>query len=129
MRNVKLWLDDLRPVPAGWTGARSVNEAIATLLGAQEDGVEVTHASLDHDLGEFSSDGGDGATLTDWMAFHDTWPTQGLRIHSANPVGVATMLATVDRYAPYRTRTGSHRGTWDAAELDALFVHVATGGK
>ena len=102
---VLLWLDDLRPAPTGWTWVKSVNDAIAlTVTGA------VTHASLDHDLGTYTSDGGDGTHYTDWCAHTNTWPTHGIRVHSANPVGVHTMLATIDRYSPYLTRQHTTRG-------------------
>lgn len=100
-----LWLDDVRPAPAGWAHARSVNDAKALLSAG-----EVTHASFDHDLGDYSGDGGDGTRLTDWLAETGHWPTGGVRVHSSNPVGVATMLATMDRYAPYTSRTANSRG-------------------
>lgn len=93
---VDLWLDDLRPAPEGWTLVRSVNEAILLLATGT-----VLRASLDHDLGEFAVDGGDGFRLVDWMAEHDVWPPGGVLIHSANPVGRARMQATIDRYGPY----------------------------
>lgn len=93
---MKLWLDDVRPAPKGWTQVRSVNEAIAIL----ETG-EVVEASLDHDLGDYSHDGGDGWRLVDWMAETGTWPAQSVAVHSANPIGVDRMLSTVDQYGPY----------------------------
>lgn len=93
---MKLWMDDLRPAPDGWTGARSVNEAIALMRTG-----EVTHASLDHDLGDYAHDGGDGWRLVDWMAENDAWPVVELSVHSMNPVGARRMLETVDRYGPY----------------------------
>ena len=43
---MKLWLDDRRPAPAGWTRAFSVAEAQALLKTGQ-----IEEASLDHDLG------------------------------------------------------------------------------
>ena len=103
--SIKLWLDDVRPTPDGWLGVRSVHEAIEVLSTTR-----VEFASLDHDLGEFASLGGNGVALTDWMAEHDCWPASGISVHSANPVGAQIMLATVDRYGPYvragaRTRT------------------------
>ena len=96
---MKLWLDDLRPAPteAGWVLAHSVNEAILALTTQ-----EITFASLDHDLGEYEPDGGDGIKLLLWMAEHNIWPTDGIEIHSMNPVGAANMLSLVERYAPYR---------------------------
>lgn len=102
-----LWRDDVRTAPAGWVHVRSVNEAIVYLEQHQ-----VTYASLDHDLGTFAEDGGDGVKLTDWMAAHDQWPALGIRVHSSNPVAVATMLATIDRYGPYRSSAGPTRGQW-----------------
>ena len=104
----KLWLDDMRPHPEGWERAKSVKQAIELM----EKG-DVTHASLDHDLGYWSSEGGNGIKLTDWMAEHDCWPTEGIRVHSSNPSGVQAMLATIDRYGPYGTGIGwdPQRGT------------------
>jgi hypothetical protein len=101
---VKLWVDDVRPEPDGWTRAQSADEAIAVLSSCT-----VEFASLDHDLGEFASAGGNGVAITDWMAEHNCWPRQGVTVHSSNPVGVRTMLATVDRYGPYRVSAGRTR--------------------
>lgn len=42
---MKLWVDDLRPAPAGWHWARTVNEAIR-ILASQD----VTEVHLDHDI-------------------------------------------------------------------------------
>lgn len=111
-----LWLDDIRPSPQGWTWCRSVNEAIA--LSSQ---AVITHMSLDHDLGVFAHDGGDGAKFTDWLADPaNRWPTGGIRVHSRNGVGVRTMLATVDRYSEFALGYGDSRGSspeggWPAA--------------
>jgi hypothetical protein len=51
-RSKRLWLDDLRPVPEGWTWVKTVGEAISLM----ESG-DVTEASLDHDLGEGIGEG------------------------------------------------------------------------
>lgn len=104
---MKLWLDDIRPAPEGYTHARSVNEAIALLVD-----VDVTHASLDHDLGDYAEDGGDGYKLVLWMAENDCWPSEGIRVHSANPPGMARMLADIDHYGPYPPGNGIARGVW-----------------
>ena len=58
-------------------------------------------ASLDHDPGDYAKDGGDGFKLVLWMAEHDRWPSQGIRIHSANPPWMARMLVDIDHYGPY----------------------------
>lgn len=99
-----LWLDNVRPTPPGWTLAQSVNAAFAIL---QEHAV--TEASLDHDLGDFAEDGGDGYHLVIWMAEHDVWPTEGIAEHSANPVGRHRMLLVIDTYSPYRIGYGISR--------------------
>jgi hypothetical protein len=107
MESLRLWLDDVRPAPPGWVHAHSVNEAIRLI----EQG-DCTHASLDHDLGEYTEDGGEGYALVLWMAEHDCWPPQGIRIHSANVVGVRRMLGVIDRYGPYPKGYSNERGDW-----------------
>jgi hypothetical protein len=104
---MKLWLDDIRPCPDGYLHARSVNEAIKLL---EEHDCE--YASLDHDLGDFADDGGDGGDgfkLVLWMAEHDRWPTQGIRVHSANAPGMKRMPADIDHYGPYQPGAGIER--------------------
>lgn len=43
---IRLWLDDRRPAPEGWTLVSTVEEAKVLLRTGM-----VTHASLDYDLG------------------------------------------------------------------------------
>ncbi|OJT25987.1 hypothetical protein BO221_09125 [Archangium sp. Cb G35] len=87
---MKLWLDDLRVPPEGWTWAKTIEEAKRLL---QEHTVE--EMSLDHDLGE---DTGDGSELVRWMAEHQRWPRTRPRVHSMNPVGRTYMQGVIDRY-------------------------------
>lgn len=91
---MKLWLDDIRTAPAGWTHARSVNQAIAA-IGAAENFCE---ASLDHDLGDYYLDGGDGRRLVYWMILTDSWPHHKPTVHSMNPVGVYIMRQDIERH-------------------------------
>jgi hypothetical protein len=65
---LKLWLDDMRPAPPGWTLARTYEEAIEIL---RERGPEITDVSLDHDLCPAHSDGdfSDGRTGCDVLEF------------------------------------------------------------
>lgn len=114
---MKLWLDDIRPAPPGWTHVRSVPEAQRFLLA----GV-VEEASFDHDLGAGCERGcwttGDvveqacarpcdcpchltGYDLCKWMAETGHWPTARPRIHSANVVGRENIRLTIERYGPY----------------------------
>lgn len=44
---MKLWVDDIRPAPKGWTRAETISEAI-NLINLY--GKLFTHVSLDHDI-------------------------------------------------------------------------------
>jgi len=97
--SIKLWYDDVRPAPEGWVWARTNDEAIA-LLSCND----VTHASLDHDMGnhdlpEGTYDGGpnsgsgmpqkgeeNGYHLVQWMIKNDKLPGW-IRVHSWSPSG------------------------------------------
>jgi len=87
---MKLWVDDLRTPPAGWTWAKTSAEAISLLRRN-----DVSALSLDHDLG------GDDTTrpVVLWMCENDVWPPD-IRVHSANPVGVEWLTGMVNRYRP-----------------------------
>lgn len=93
---MKVWLDDVRPAPAGWIHVLTVTEAIELLLTDQ-----ITEISLDHDLGDYESAGGSGIKVIDWLAEFGHWPPDGVHIHSANPVGRESMQRSLDRYSPY----------------------------
>ena len=85
---MKIWLDDLREAPDGWTRAYWPEEVI-TLL---EQGY-VTDVSLDHDLGDDSR--GTGYDVIRWI--EEAVVTRGftpphIAIHSANPVGRERMM-------------------------------------
>ena len=84
---MKIWLDDLRPAPWGYESARSVNEAKTLIREAERNGIEVEVLDLDHDLGDFASQGGDAIKLLDWLAERETF--YPVEIHTANPVGRA----------------------------------------
>jgi hypothetical protein len=100
--DVKLWLDDIRPCPDGYQHAHAVNEAIKLLEAYGCD-----YASLDHDLGDYAEDGGDGFKLVLWMAEHGRWPTQGIRVDSANAPGMKRMLADIDHSGRMSLAMGS----------------------
>ena len=93
---MKLWVDDLRPVPEGYMGARSVNEAITLITEAESKGMEIEVLDLDHDLGDFAADGGDAIRLLDWLAERETF--YPVEIHTANPVGRANMERVLARF-------------------------------
>lgn len=93
---MKLWLDDLRPVPYGYEGAKSVNEAKKLIQEAEHNGIEIEALYLDHDLGDYADQGGDAIRLLDWLAERETF--YPVEIHTANPVGRANMERILARY-------------------------------
>ena len=93
---MKLWLDDLRPVPYGYEGAKSVNEEKKLIQEAEHNGIEIEALDLDHDLGDYADQGGDAIRLLDWLAERETF--YPVEIHTANPVGRANMERILARY-------------------------------
>ena len=86
-RFMKVFLDDERAVPPGWTGVRWPDEAIRLL----ETG-EVTEISLDHDLGEDSR--GTGYTVILWLeeAAARGFTPPVIRVHTSNASARQKML-------------------------------------
>ena len=108
-----LWLDDVRPLGGEGTSyigliqdyecvvAHSVNQAKMLIEIAEHNGYEKFILSLDHDLGDYASDGGDGYKLVEWL-IETGRNTNNYRIccHSMNPVGQEHILGLYDRYWP-----------------------------
>lgn len=108
---MKLWLDDLRPAPEGYMWCKTVNEAKNAIVDANANFVQscksglpnenfiIDIISLDHDAGDYVSDGGDYIRLLDWLEWlYDGQDTHTkFHIHSMNPVGVANMRAIIQR--------------------------------
>ena len=109
---MKLWIDDVRPAPDGYVWCKSVNEAKNTIVNANSQiakacrqGLEPDHSlhidliSLDHDAGDYVSDGGDYIKLLDWLEWlydrNETYTK--FHIHSMNPVGRENMRAIIKR--------------------------------
>lgn len=94
---MKLWLDDVRPMPPEYDIAvTTADEAIKWLETGQ-----VTEISLDHDLGDEVKTGYTVASWLELEAYHGNVPRLIWHIHSANPVGRQNMTAALtnaDRY-------------------------------
>lgn len=87
---MKIWIDDLRPAPAGFKWIRSVNEAKSIINNFRE---EIEIISIDHDAGSYAVNGGDYIRLLDWLeAMNMKYP---IHIHSMNPVGAENMRAII----------------------------------
>lgn len=88
---MKIFLDDTRPAPEGWTLMRWPHEVIAALQSEQ-----VTEISLDHDLGDDQT--GTGYDVLVWLEnivarHHFVLPV--IHIHTANSAARPRMLAAV----------------------------------
>lgn len=117
---MKLWVDDVRKAPEGYVWAKSVNEAKSWIESFEEsvkicvqglksnlgdksvlvtDDLIIDAISLlidiDHDAGDYASDGGDYIKLLDWL--EETDRNYPIRIHSMNPVGVQNMRAIIQK--------------------------------
>ena len=94
---MKIWLDDTRMMPDTYTHhAISVNHAKEIIMEAENKNEEIEIISCDHDLGDYSKDGGDGIKLLDWLVERETF--YPIKLHTANPVGRANMERIINRY-------------------------------
>ena len=98
---MKLWVDDLRPAPAGWTWAKSFQEAVDLIESGAVDEI-----SLDHDLGDQGTPertGYDVALVLAERAVNGLAVPAIASVHSANPVGRERILGVLTRYLPATT--------------------------
>lgn len=94
---MRLYLDDIREKPSDFTHlAHSVNEAKELIELAENSDDEIELISLDHDLGEYARDGGDGICLLDWLIERNTF--YPIELHTANPAGKANMIRIIERF-------------------------------
>ena len=87
---MRIWVDDVRKPPDGYAWCLSVNIAKRMIENAEKllnDRIELI--DIDHDAGDYVSDGGDYIKLLDWL--EETGRSYPIRIHSMNPVGVRNM--------------------------------------
>jgi hypothetical protein len=113
-----VYMDDMRQIPGGWVGARTIEETQSLLESGR-----VRLLSLDHDMGacdecltkgehvgdmatpettfmNWCPHAGDGSSLVRWMIEHNQWSSEKPTVHSANPVGRERMRGLIDRYWP-----------------------------
>lgn len=99
---MKLWIDDLRPAPAGYIWIKSVNKAKEVIeeysnkLDFDNNMVdEIELIDIDHDAGDYVHCGGDYIKLLDWL--EETGRNYPIRIHSQNTVGAQNMRAIIHK--------------------------------
>lgn len=109
---MKLWIDDVRPAPAGYMWCRSVNQAIEQIvrtetvasvnedykfneIALKHDYYRIELIDIDHDAGIYAPYGGDYIKILDWL--EETGRNYPIHIHSMNPVGVENMRQIIRR--------------------------------
>jgi len=101
-KGMKVWLDDIRPMPEGYDiHAYSAAEAIELLKSGK-----VTEISLDHDLADLERDGYEVACWIEKHAYDGTLPKLIWKIHSANPVGVSRMRSALTQAEKWWSNNG-----------------------
>lgn len=96
---MKLWLDDLRDTPYGYTRAKSVNEAKKLIEDCESRGERIEVLDLDYDLGIYYDLGGNGIRLLEWLAERETF--YPVKIHSTYVFGVNEMESFLDWNWPF----------------------------
>lgn len=90
---MKVWVDDLRALPKGYdVHCYTVNETIKFI---KEHRNEIELLDLDHDAGDFYSDGGDYIRILDWLEFEGI--SIPIAIHSGNIVGIRNMMRIIEK--------------------------------
>ena len=106
---MKLWIDDTRPAPEGYTWCHSVYQAIKEIEVFEQslfddyyidnipfDKLEkIEIIDIDYDAGEYAQYGGDYIKLLNWL--EETGRNYPIRIHSANPVRREDMRRIIER--------------------------------
>ena len=107
---MKLWIDDIRPMPKDFdVWAKSADEAVKILAKGN-----ITHVSFDHDLGdvietngpivlwdEHEKTGYDVAMWVEREAYRGRIKPFTYKIHSANPIGarkIQTAMTNAERF-------------------------------
>jgi hypothetical protein len=93
---MKIWVDDVRPAPEGYYWCKSVNETKEVIKRYMQWNMQIELLDMDHDAGDFASDGGDYIEILNWLEEYMIcyFP---IRIHSMNPVGVENIRRIIQR--------------------------------
>lgn len=102
---MKVWLDDIRHPPPGWTWVKTPAEAIELLQTG-----DIAELSLDHDLGLTDHTGREQTGYDVLLWIEQQVVTAGfqppeLHVHSANPPATLRMLRVLDAIATRVRRT------------------------
>jgi hypothetical protein len=95
---IKLWVDDVRPTPEGYTGFMTTNAALCFIYYHYRD---IDEISLDHDAGDCAKEGGDYINVLremERLSRRNGFDFSHIKfyLHSANSVGVQNMRAIIE---------------------------------
>ena len=93
-KRFRIWVDDVREAPEGYLRLKSVREFADWLGTYGPEAIQVL--DIDHDAGRFAAQGGDYSKILDMLEALGT-KKLAVRLHSANPVGVAKMRSIIRR--------------------------------
>ena len=100
MREIKLWVDDMRRPPSkDWIWCRTTNSVIDLLeeVNFYGDNISVL-LDLDHDAGDYEKYGGDYIKILDWIEETDLSNLNlSFHLHSMNPVGMMNMRDIIEK--------------------------------
>lgn len=103
MRTIRIWVDDIRPMPTNYDfHYKSVWEFIRN-FGEGDIGYECDYViDLDHDAGDYERYGGDYYNILKWFEFHMGYDNTffehcTFKFHTANPVGRQNMINICER--------------------------------
>lgn len=96
---MKVYLDDIRPCPAGWTLVSNFHEAICFI---DDNWHKIEEISLDHDISSFYGNKEmTGYDVLMWIIMsieNGRKANFKVGVHSQNPVGVKKMLEVITQY-------------------------------
>lgn len=90
MKKIKVYLDDWRIAPDGWVQAWNIDELVSLF---EDTTIEITHLSLDHDLGvdEHNKVLPDGYDFVKLFVDRNFF-CRKVYFHSASPIGKENMI-------------------------------------
>ena len=97
---MKLWIDDMRPAPDdSYATIYSVNTAKMVVQLIEDTGIggdrTIDLIDVDHDAGEFESDGGHYIKFIEWL--EETGRNYPIHIHSDNQINLLWMREIIER--------------------------------
>ena len=92
---MKIWLDDLRDTPPGYTRAYCVDDAKGLIEDCERRGETIELIDLDYDLGVYELYGGRGIRLLEWL--HERSTHYPCEVHSSHYYGRPEMERYIER--------------------------------